>query len=86
MSQAKLRAVPDAVDQAIAAASEPAPVQMIQVPVTIGSTGRPAQIIIPADATDSELAELCGWMLTSVMGSLRAQRAAAPASRIILPS
>lgn len=77
---------PDKVAAAIAAVEEPKPVALIQQQVTIASTGRPAIIAVPADATDSELAELAGWMLTALMGALRAQRAASPASRIILPS
>jgi hypothetical protein len=69
------------IDAAIAAAEQPEPVRMVQIPVTIASTGRPAQIVIPADATDAELAELCGWMLTQVMNSLRQQRSQ-PLSRL----
>lgn len=82
----ELKALPDPVEAAIAAAEEPAPLRIARIQVTIASTGRPAAVEIPADATDAELAELCGWMLTAVLGNLRAQRAAQPASRIILPA
>ena len=51
----------DRIDEAIAATRE---VTMMEIPVTIASTGRQAIIHIPADCTDAELAELCGWMLT----------------------
>ena len=81
-----LKALPDPVDAAIAAASEPPPVRLAQVQVTIASTGRPAVIAIPDDATDAEIAELCGWMLTTLMGSLRERRTTAASGRILLPS
>ena len=75
----------DPIDAAIAAAEEPAPVAMTQLQVTISSTGRPAVIAIPDDATDGEIAELAGWLLTQVLMAFRQKRAAAPASRIIVP-
>lgn len=76
---ARLRAVPDPIDAAIAAAAEPAPIEMQQVNVVITSTGRPAAVVIPIDITDAELGELAGWMLTAVMNAKRAERAAAAA-------
>ena len=75
---------PRAVDAAIAAAAKPT-VQMARIKVMIASTGRPAAIEFPADATDGELAELCGWILTVVMGSLRAERAKTASGRILVP-
>lgn len=71
----------DVVDQAIATAAnaEPAPLKMVQLNAKIASTGRPASILIPADATEGEIAELAGWMLTFVLKAARnsaAQRAA----------
>lgn len=75
----------DPVDAAIAAAAEPEPVRMTQLQVTISSTGRPAAVLVPDDATDAELAELAGWLLTQVLMAFR-QKRQAPASRIILPS
>lgn len=74
---------PDPIAAAIAAPAEPPQVAMVQKQVTISSTGRPAVVLVPADATPAELAELCGWMLTT----LRVECASrgAPASRIILP-
>lgn len=80
----KLKSV-DAIDAAISAADEPAPVVMTQLQVTISSTGRPAVVAIPEDATDAEIAEFAGWILTSVLMAFRQKRAAAPASRIIVP-
>lgn len=82
---AHAKAMPDAIDHAIAAAAEPSTIKLARIQVVISSTQRPAAIEIPVDATDAELAELCGWMLATVMGQLRTQRQA-PASRIILPS
>lgn len=77
----------DKVDQAIAAADAAATqVAMIEIPVQIASTGRPAQIVIPKDMTDAELVELTGWMLTAVAGQLRELRARSPMGRIILPT
>jgi hypothetical protein len=76
----------DAIDAAIAGATQPQ-VLLRQIKVTIASTGRPALIAIPVDATDSELAELCGWVLTNVMGVMRSERAKreSPASSLVLP-
>lgn len=73
----------DQLAAAIAAADQPKPVDMRQINVTIGSTGRPAILAIPVDATDSELAELAGWMLTAVMNTLRQERAAKPSIHIV---
>lgn len=77
---------PDPIAAAIAATEQPEqiPVVMQQIPVTIASTGRPAVIAIPADASDGEIAEVAGWMLTSVMAAFRAKRAQ-PVSRIVVP-
>lgn len=75
----------DRIDAAIAAADEPEPVALVQLEVTISSTGRPAVLALPNDATDGEIAELAGWLLTSVLQGFRQKRAAAPASRIIVP-
>ena len=65
--------ITDPVEAAIGAV-EKAAVRMLQLRVTIASTGRPAMLAIPADASDAELAELAGWLLTQVMGSLRTER------------
>jgi len=79
-------AAKDVVGAAIAAVEQPQPVPMRQFPVTIASTGRPALVALPADATDAEIAEVCGWILTAVMGTHRQERAQAPASRILVPA
>ena len=65
----------DPIDAAIAATDEP---PMLHVPVKIASTGRMYGIIVPVDppATEGELAELCGWMLTNLLGQVRAIAAA----------
>jgi hypothetical protein len=62
-----------AVDQAIAAAAGEAadPVRMVQLRVTIGTTGRPAAVLLPADATESEVSQLAGWLLTTVAKAAR---------------
>jgi hypothetical protein len=73
-------------DAAVAAASEPAPVQLRQWAATIGSTGRQAMILLPVDATDSEIAEFCGWVLGPVMATYRQERAQSPAARILVPT
>lgn len=74
----------DPIDQAIAAAEQPT-VKMTQLPVTISSTNRPAAVILPADATDAEIAEVAGWLLTKVLAAFREQRAKTAGGRIILP-
>lgn len=71
----------DPVEAAIAAADAPT-VQLRQVQVTITCSGRPAVVAVPADASDSELLELAGWMLTQLRGALRADEAK---TRIIMP-
>jgi hypothetical protein len=78
----------DPVDAAIAAASKApkAEVPLRRFQVTISSTGRPAMAILPADATDAEIGEFAGWLLTAVMNTYRAERAKRPASRILVPA
>ncbi len=75
----------DTIDAAIAAAEAPALV-MKQLNVAISSTGRPAALAVPADATEAELVELAGWLLTAVIPSFRAEREKGAASRILVPS
>lgn len=72
------------IEAAIAAAEQPEQVAMRTFGVTIASTARPAAVVLPADATDAEIAELCGWVLTAVMGTHRAERAQ-PKSGILVP-
>jgi hypothetical protein len=69
----------DPIDKAITA-TEAEPLQMVRLPVQIGSTGRPCVLELPYDITESELAELCGFMLTQVLGNARliAQQGATP--------
>lgn len=69
----------DQINKAIAATEKT--IEMMAIPVTLSSSGKPAQINIPADMTEGELAELCGWILTAVLGHIRARKAD-PASRI----
>lgn len=74
----------DKIGAAIEAAEQP--VAMRQWAATIGSTGRQAAILLPADATDSEIAEFCGWVLGPVMATYRQERAQSPAARILVPT
>jgi hypothetical protein len=78
------KAPPDQIAAAIARAEQPEQIAMRQWPVTIRSTGRPALVALPIDATDAEIAEVCGWILTAVMGTHRAERER-PRSGILLP-
>lgn len=75
----------DPIDAAITAAEAPAPVAMREFRVTIRSTGRPGAVLLPANASDAEIAEFAGWLLTFVMGTFRAERERGPASRILVP-
>jgi antitoxin (DNA-binding transcriptional repressor) of toxin-antitoxin stability system len=76
----------DPIDAAIAAVeATPEPVELRQFQVTISSTGRPAAVLLPVDATDAEIAEFCGWILTAVMNAHRQERAQKPAARILVP-
>lgn len=74
----------DFLDAAIATAGEPDQVPMRQWAASIASTGRQAAILLPADATDSEIAEFVGWVLGPVMATYRAERAS-PRSGILVP-
>lgn len=67
----------DPINVAIAATEAPPAVPMMQVDVTISSTGRPASALLPVGCTDAELAEFAGWLLSTVLQGLRQQRAAA---------
>jgi hypothetical protein len=60
------------------------PLQMQQINVNLAS-GRPAIIAIPSDATDAELADLAGALLTQVIQQKRAEREKGPAARILVP-
>lgn len=68
----------DQIDQAIAAADRPAPLELVEVPILIASTGRPAVVGIPIDVTEAEVLELVGW----IASSLRKHLAANARSRI----
>ena len=70
---------PDPIEAAIASADA---VTMGQYPVTITSTGRPAMVALPVDATDGEVAELAGWLLTGLLAHFRAERAKTAGGRI----
>lgn len=74
----------DPIDAAIAATALPAEVQVVEIPVTLSSSGRPAIVTLPADATDAELVDLAGWLLTRVRAHIR-EAQQGPASRIIVP-
>lgn len=78
----ELRALPDPIDAAIAAAEQPAPVQIAQTTAQLlGNPVRLMQIGLPADATDMEILNAVGVVL-AFGDALRAQRTS---SRIILP-
>jgi hypothetical protein len=51
----------------------------------IASTGRLGAILLPVDASDGEIAEFCGWVLSAVMNTYRVEREKAPSPRIIIP-
>jgi len=74
----------DDLDKAIAAEAAPQAVPMVQAQVTISSTGRPFQIAVPADLTDSEMVEIVGWMTTSLRKQIEANRQQKP--RILVPT
>lgn len=73
----------DKIDEAIAAAAPT--VEVLQIPVTIASTGRPASVTLPADCSDAELVEFSGWLLTQVAMHFRQLRAKTAGGRIIVP-
>jgi hypothetical protein len=50
------------------------PIAMREFRVTIASTRRPAIIALPADATDGEIDEVAGWILTQVLVTYRQER------------
>ncbi len=77
-----LRSVPDQVDGAIAAV-EQRPVEMGQHQITL-SSGRPAFVVLPTDATDAEVFDLVGVLATQIRGAL-AQTRKGPASRLLVP-
>lgn len=62
----------DQIGQAVAAVE--GRVDMAQWQVVISSTGRPAVAALPVDATDAEIAEFAGWLLTYVLTQYRARR------------
>jgi hypothetical protein len=74
---------PDPIDAAIAATANS--VTLMEIPVTIASTGRPFKITVPVDMTDGELAEVMGWMGSGLLNHFRAERAKTAGGRIIVP-
>lgn len=74
---------PDRVDAAIANVEGPPRLQLQQWQVTIDSTGRPALLALPTDVTDVEIAELAGWMLTTLTRTLQVQRQKAKSGLVI---
>lgn len=50
------------------------PIAMREFEVLIRSTRRPAIVALPADATDGEIAEFAGWLLTEVLVTYRQER------------
>lgn len=74
----------DQIDAAIAAVDQPEQPEMRQFAVTIASTGRQAAVMLPVDASDAEIAEFCGWVLTAVLNTHRAERGKSR-SGILLP-
>lgn len=58
----------DPIDQAINATEVE---ERVNLPVQIASTGRVAVLNLPYDLTESELAELCGFLLTQVLSTAR---------------
>lgn len=70
----------DPVAEAIAAVDQPPPIVMTKVELTL-FTGRPAQLVVPADMTPQEALGMIGVVL-QVVERIEAQR---PASRLVLP-
>lgn len=81
---ADARPAPDPIDAAIAAADAPQKVEMQQINITISSTSRPVIIAIPTDISDSEIAEVGGWLLTTLMNAKRAERAQAAGPKLVI--
>jgi hypothetical protein len=73
----------DKLAAAITAAEEP---KMIEVAVGISSTGRTFQVRFPDDASEPELAEFAGWVLTTLLLHQRAKAAtkSKPESRLVV--
>lgn len=78
--------VADAIDEAIAAVTEPQPVsvRMTQFAGTMDATGRPFQIVVPADMTDVEALSIVRVIL-DLRDAMERQRAQGAAARIIVP-
>lgn len=76
----------DAVDQAIAAAEQPKPIDMAQRQVTISTTGRPFVFLHPVDMSESEVFEVVGWLATAFRAEQEQRRKQHdPASRLWVP-
>jgi hypothetical protein len=73
----------DKIDAAIAAQpGHRTPPPMLQFNAVISSTGRPAALVLPEDATDAEILEVMGWIAVVVTGMYRQARAKSGAGRI----
>lgn len=75
----------DAIGAAIAKTDQPVQVAMMNIEVKIASTGRQGALLLPADASDGEVAEIAGLLLTQVLGMARQNRARTAGGRIIVP-
>lgn len=79
----------DKIDPAVAAAAKSEPLAMRQFQVIIGSTStpdrpRPAMCALPVDATDAEIGEFAGWILTAVVNAYRADRQTKEAGGLVI--
>lgn len=76
----------DAVDQAIASAEQPQPIDMAQRQLTISSTRRPFVFLHPVDMSEAELFEVVGWLSTAFRAELEQRRKQRdPTSRLWVP-
>ena len=73
----------DPIDKAIKNA-ERVPIAMLTINIKIEGTGRMAQVIVPKDMIMGEVLELSSWFPMGLVIEL--EKAANPASRIILPT
>jgi hypothetical protein len=60
------------IDDAIAATDPGPTLAMVEVPINLTTTGRPAIVAVPEDITDAEVMELTAWMLRSLRGHIGA--------------
>lgn len=63
----------DPIDAAIASAEAAPRLELREIPILFGTSGRPGILLVPGDLTDTEIHELAGFVLLQLPAKLAVQ-------------